>query len=74
MPKITSPDDLLGAAEVCQILQADRSTVLRWASSGRLRHSKLPGRTGAFVFRRIDVEDFAEQMRSADSSDSAASA
>lgn len=63
MPKTTPADDLLGAAEVCKILKADRSTVLRWANAGLLDHLKMPGKTGAFLFRRSDVIDFARRER-----------
>lgn len=50
------------------MLQADRSTVLRWANTGRLKFEKLPGRTGAFLFRRGDVEEFAAQLPSREGS------
>lgn len=63
MPK--TPDDLLGAAEVSQILRADRVTVHRWAKSGRLPSQKLPGKTGAYLFRRGDVKDFARELKNA---------
>lgn len=48
--------DLIGTAEACAILGVDRSTVKRWVDRGRLKSAgKLPGPTGAYLFRRSVV-------------------
>jgi len=50
------PEDLIGTAEVCALLGVDRSTVKRWVDRGRLKPAgKLPGATGAYLFRRGDA-------------------
>lgn len=57
MPK----PDLVSAAEACQMVGVDRSTLLRWAKSGRLRPAMQvgSGKTGAYLFRRSDVKRLA---------------
>lgn len=50
-------DDLLTSAEVAEALDRPVATVNRWALEGRLPVAKkLPGRTGANLYRRSDVE------------------
>ena len=50
------PIDLVGTVEAAQILHRDDATVLRWAASGKLPIAhRMPGRTGAVLFRRGDV-------------------
>lgn len=50
-------DELIGTADVCALRGVNRSTVKRWVDSGRLTPAqKLPGKTGAMLFRRSDVE------------------
>jgi excisionase family DNA binding protein len=50
------PGDLIGTSAVCELLGVDRSTVKRWVDRGRLKPAgKLPGPTGAYLFRRGDV-------------------
>lgn len=46
----------LTAAEVADALAVDRSTVMRLVRDGTLPATKLPGRTGAFLFQPDDVE------------------
>lgn len=49
-------------AEVADALQVHRKTVLRYVAARRLTPiQKLPGTTGAFLFRRQDVEALAGQ-------------
>lgn len=56
--------DLIGAAEAAEILDLDRSMVTRLVASGDLpAASKLPGRTGSYLFARADVEALAEARR-----------
>lgn len=56
---MSKPNDLIGSKEACAILDRDRSSLTRYVQEGRLvAVSKLPGRNGAFVFNRSDVEAF----------------
>lgn len=52
--------DELGALitpQACSVLGIDRSTLTRWVRSGRIEPTgKLPGRTGAFLFTRAEVD------------------
>lgn len=49
--------DLLTTAEAAEVLGVTVATINRWAVSGRLPVAhKLPGRTGANLYRREDVE------------------
>lgn len=58
--------DLIPTAEVAQILCVDTSWVLRLVSDDRLKpEMKLPGRTGAYLFDRAEVERLAAERRSA---------
>lgn len=59
--------DVVNTAEAANILGVDRATVVRWASSGQIKATKLPGQTGAFVYQRSDVEKLAAK-RGADGS------
>ena len=50
-------DDLLTASEVAELTGWSVTSVNRWASRGDLpAERKLPGRTGAYLFRRSVVE------------------
>lgn len=52
--------DLIGTAEICRLLQCNPATVGRWVASGKLTPAhKLPGKNGAFLFTRADIEKFA---------------
>lgn len=47
-------------AEAVAIAGRDRSTIIRWISSGKLQPTrKLPGRTGTYLLNRSDVERLA---------------
>jgi excisionase family DNA binding protein len=64
---VTNPNDpdLIGSAEVCQLLHIHPSTISRWVDNGTLTPAhKLPGRNGAFVFHRADIEHLATQRES----------
>lgn len=59
MPKSV---DLVGSQEACRILGKDRATLSRWVALGRLTPAvQLPGKTGAFLFNRVDVEALAKE-------------
>lgn len=61
---MTQTSELIGAAEAARILGVNRSTVTRWAQSGRITpHTKLPTTNGALVFNRADVEALQERAR-----------
>lgn len=58
--------DLVPTAEVARIAKVDVTTVNRWAKSGRLPVAiKAPGRTGANLYRRADVEALLEPASAA---------
>ncbi len=57
MGDMPTPDELIGSADACDLLSIDRSTLSRWVSAGKLAPAlRLPGPTGAFLFKREDVE------------------
>ncbi|MGB3604224.1 MAG: helix-turn-helix domain-containing protein [Gordonia sp. (in: high G+C Gram-positive bacteria)] len=50
--------NVITAAEVADLLQLSRTEVIRRAGDGRLpTTSKLPGRTGAYLFDRAAIEE-----------------
>lgn len=56
------PHDLIGAAEACEMLRVDRATITRWVVSGKLPTvHKMPGKSGAYLFNRADVEQIASE-------------
>ena len=56
-PAATSPDDLLTCADVAPMFRRSVDTIARMAARGELPVAqKLPGRTGAYLFRRADVD------------------
>jgi len=60
-----SQSDLIGTAEAAEILGWSRAKTKREAQAGRLPHAvKMPGETGAYLFRRRDVERLAERRAS----------
>lgn len=62
----TPPTDEITSREALEVLGfTDPSTVSRYVATGKLVPSrKLPGRTGAFLFWRHDVERLAAQQAS----------
>lgn len=56
-------DDFLTTREVAKLLDKPIYTVNRWAKAGKLRAIKLPGHTGARLYRRSDVEHLAPQQQ-----------
>jgi excisionase family DNA binding protein len=63
MPK---PSALVGSAEACQILNVHAATLLRWIDSDKLIPvHKLPGKNGAYLFNRTDIESLAAERTSA---------
>ncbi|MFA4084835.1 hypothetical protein ONA92_24350 [Mycobacteroides salmoniphilum] len=59
----TSADDEIVAAEACRILGRDRATLLRWVAADKVKATrKLPGATGAFLFRRGDIETLRDEL------------
>jgi len=56
---------LVTTAEVVDILHCDRSTITRLVATGKLTAAtKLPGRTGAYLFDRAAVEALAAERAS----------
>lgn len=63
---MTQPHDIIGTAEVCEILGIDRSTLSRWLSSGKITPlHQLPTIKGAYLFIRGDVEQMAAERAKA---------
>lgn len=61
---MAAPTDLLTTTQVAALLGVSQETVNRWARTGRLPIAhKLPGRTGANLFRRRDAEAFRPTRR-----------
>lgn len=51
---------LIGTTEAAQICGVERSTFFRWVQLGRVPVAqRLPGRTGALLFDRAEVEKLA---------------
>jgi excisionase family DNA binding protein len=49
--------DLIGSAEACELLRVNRMTLMRWVALDKIKPAtKLPGKNGAFLFHREDVE------------------
>ena len=56
----------VGVAEAARILRRPVRTVNRWGQTGKLPVAlKMPGVTGALLFRREDVEALAESSKAA---------
>jgi len=54
---MSDAEEEVTAAEAAVILSVDRSVVLKKVAAEQLKPvRKLPGRTGAYLFRRSDVE------------------
>lgn len=59
----TDADDLVGAAEASGVIGCDRSTLMRWVRDGLIPATRVgAGPTGAYAFRRSDVEDLAKRF------------
>lgn len=51
---------LIGSSESCRILNVHPATLSRWVGSGTLTPAhKLPGKNGAYLFNRADIEKLA---------------
>lgn len=56
-------DILIGSAEACEILGVHRATLIRWTEQDKLTPvHRNPGLTGAYVFRRADVERLRDEL------------
>ena len=56
-------DSVIGTAQASRILDVHPVTITRWAAEGRLTPvGKLPGKNGAFLFNRADVEALASSL------------
>ena len=58
-----SPDlDLVGTVEAAEVIDVERSTLSRWVAFGRITPAlKLPGKNGAVLFERSEVERVAAE-------------
>ncbi len=58
------PEELV-TAEVCKLLNIDRTTVTRWVQAGKLTPArKLPGVSGAYLYKRADIDAMLERRAS----------
>lgn len=58
----THTPDLIGSAEACRILNVNNSTLTRWVAAGNVKAAhKLPGKNGAYLFIRADIERKADE-------------
>lgn len=59
-------DDLIGTAEAARIIKRQPRTIQRLVAAGRLTPVvTLPGKTGAHLFRRADVEAVRDEREQA---------
>jgi hypothetical protein len=59
MPKGT---EFVGSAETCRILEIHPATLLRWVADEKISPAhKLPGKNGAYLFKRADVDQLAAE-------------
>ena len=58
---MTQPAPVMSVAEAARTLQVGRDTILRMIWRGELSAEKFPGRTGAYVIPRQDVEALSER-------------
>ncbi|HPU40182.1 MAG TPA: helix-turn-helix domain-containing protein [Microthrixaceae bacterium] len=50
-------NELLGTVEAAEVIGCERSTLSRWITAGRIAPlKKLPGRNGAVLFSRAEVD------------------
>lgn len=58
------PSDLLATIEAAEIIGVERSTLSRWVALGRMTVAhQLPGKNGAVLFERAEVERVAAEYR-----------
>lgn len=57
---MTETGEIIGSAEAAEILGVDRRTLTRMVADGRIEPAtKLPARTGAYLFDRAAIEALA---------------
>jgi excisionase family DNA binding protein len=62
----TDQRDLLRSLEAASLLGIDRATFNRWVAAGRIEPAvEFPGKTGARLFARADVEKLARERSAA---------
>lgn len=56
------PSDLIGSTEAARTINVDKTTLTRWVADGRIATAhKLPGRNGAYLFHRGEVDRVAKE-------------
>jgi predicted site-specific integrase-resolvase len=54
--------DLIGSTEAARTIDVDKTTLTRWVQDGRIAAAhKLPGKNGAYLFHRGEVERVAAE-------------
>lgn len=65
-------DALMSTAEAAVTLKVSVATLNRWVAAGKLTPAmQYPGRTGARLYRREDVEALAAEQATAETAESA---
>lgn len=61
--------DLIGSAEACRTLGVNNSTLTRWVAAGEVKAAhKLPGKNGAYLFERAEIERVGSDRAQAEAS------
>lgn len=61
-----SPTDLVGTAEICRSLEVNPATVSRWVKTKKIHPvHRLPGKNGAFLFTRAELDRFTSERAAA---------
>lgn len=51
---------MIGSTESSRLLNIDKATLSRWVNNGTIQPAlKLPGKNGAYLFNRADIEALA---------------
>ncbi len=67
VPQNDAADELLTATQVGRMIDRSSRTVIRLAENGEIPQAgKLPGRNGAYLFRRGDAEKLVAKLAAAD--------
>lgn len=55
-------DNLIGTTEAAVKFDIDRSTIVRWAQTGKLTPAQRVGASGAYLFRESDIEKLVKSL------------
>jgi predicted site-specific integrase-resolvase len=61
---MSNDDQLIGAGDACDLLNIDRSTLIRQVKRGKITAAqKMPGLSGAYLFDREYIQELAALER-----------